>query len=48
MSRVIVLGGCGIVGIQSVKALVATKDFDEIVFGDINVEKADKHVAEID
>ncbi len=47
MSRVIVLGGCGIVGIQAVKALVATKDFDEIVIGDINVEKADKYVTEI-
>ena len=48
MSRVVVLGGCGIVGIQSVKALVASKDFDEIVIGDINIELADKHVDEID
>jgi saccharopine dehydrogenase (NAD+, L-lysine-forming) len=47
MSRVIVLGGCGIVGIQAVKALVSAKDFDEIVIGDINIEKADKYVAEI-
>ena len=47
MSRVIVLGGCGIVGIQAVKALVSTKDFDEIVIGDINIEKADKYVSEI-
>jgi saccharopine dehydrogenase (NAD+, L-lysine-forming) len=47
MSRVIVLGGCGNVGIQAVKALVATKDFDEIVIADINVERADKYVEEI-
>ncbi|MFW9788939.1 MAG: saccharopine dehydrogenase family protein [Candidatus Thorarchaeota archaeon] len=48
MSRIIVLGGCGIVGIQAVKALVATKDFDEIVIGDINREKATEYVEEID
>ncbi|OLS29441.1 MAG: Lysine 6-dehydrogenase [Candidatus Thorarchaeota archaeon AB_25] len=47
MSQVIVLGGCGIVGIQAVKALVSTKDFDEIVIGDINKEKADKYMSEI-
>lgn len=47
MSRVIVLGGCGIVGIQAVKTLVSTNDFDEIVIGDINLEKADRYVAEI-
>ncbi len=47
MSRVIVLGGCGIVGIQAVKALVATNDFDEIVIGDINLEKANKYIEEI-
>ncbi|MHA3962767.1 MAG: saccharopine dehydrogenase family protein [Candidatus Thorarchaeota archaeon SMTZ1-45] len=47
MPRVIILGGCGIVGIQAVKALVSTADFDEIVIGDINIEKADKYVVEI-
>lgn len=47
MSRIVVLGGCGIVGTQAVKALVATDDFDEIVIGDINKEKADRHVAEM-
>ncbi len=48
MSRVIVLGGCGIVGSQAVKALVSTNDFDEIVIGDINLEKANNYVSEID
>jgi len=47
MSRVIVLGGCGIVGIQAVKALVVSKEFDEIIIGDINKELADKYVKEI-
>jgi saccharopine dehydrogenase (NAD+, L-lysine-forming) len=47
MSRVIVLGGCGIVGSQAVKALLATNDFDEIVISDINIEKADEYVTEI-
>jgi saccharopine dehydrogenase (NAD+, L-lysine-forming) len=47
MSRIVVLGGCGIVGTQAVKALVATDDFDEIVIGDINKEKADRYVAEM-
>jgi saccharopine dehydrogenase (NAD+, L-lysine-forming) len=47
MSRVIVLGGCGIVGIQAVKALVSTKDFDEIVIGDIDSEKTNQHILEI-
>jgi len=47
MPRGIVLGGCGIVGIQAVKALVATNDFDEIVIGDIDLEKADEYVEEI-
>jgi len=47
MPRVIVLGGCGIVGIQAVKALVTTNDFDEIVIGDIHLEKADEYVEEI-
>ena len=37
MSRIVVLGGCGIVGTQAVKALVATNDFDEIIIGDIAV-----------
>jgi saccharopine dehydrogenase (NAD+, L-lysine-forming) len=47
MFRIVVLGGCGIVGTQAVKALVATDDFDEIIIGDINKEKADGYVAEM-
>lgn len=47
MSRVIVLGGCGIVGIQAVKALVSSKEFDEVVIGDINLKLADKYVEEL-
>lgn len=47
MARVVVLGGCGSVGIQAVKALISTTDFEEIVIGDINVEKAEEYIDEL-
>ncbi len=47
MTRVTILGGCGSVGYQAVKAVVSTKDFDEIIIGDINYEKAEMCVEEL-
>ncbi|MFX1561578.1 MAG: saccharopine dehydrogenase NADP-binding domain-containing protein, partial [Promethearchaeota archaeon] len=47
MSRIIVLGGCGIVGNQAVKALATSNEFDEIVIGDVNIKLANKYVREI-
>lgn len=47
MSRVTVLGGCGVVGTVAVKALVSSGDFSEIVVGDINLQKANECVSQI-
>lgn len=47
MTKVIVLGGCGAVGINAVKTLVATKTFSEVVIGDYNIEKAEQLAAEL-
>ncbi|MFW9841783.1 MAG: saccharopine dehydrogenase family protein [Candidatus Thorarchaeota archaeon] len=47
MSRITVLGGCGVVGTVAVKTLVAVGDFSEIVVGDINLEKANECVEAI-
>ncbi|MFX1481953.1 MAG: saccharopine dehydrogenase family protein [Promethearchaeota archaeon] len=47
MSRITVLGGCGVVGTVAVKTLVSAGDFSEIVIGDINLKKANECVAEI-
>ena len=47
MSRITVLGGCGVVGTVAVKALVSSGDFSEIVVGDINLQKANECVAQI-
>jgi saccharopine dehydrogenase (NAD+, L-lysine-forming) len=47
MSRITVLGGCGVVGTVAVKTLVSTGDFSEIVIGDINLEKANECVEAI-
>jgi saccharopine dehydrogenase-like NADP-dependent oxidoreductase len=40
MTKVICIGGCGVVGSVAVKTLAAFSDFSEVVIGDINVEKA--------
>lgn len=40
MTKVICLGGCGVVGSVAVKTLASFSDFSEVVIGDINVEKA--------
>jgi len=47
MSRVTVLGGCGVVGTVAVKTLLASGDFSEIIVGDINLEKANECVSEL-
>lgn len=47
MSRIVVLGGCGVVGTVAVKTLVASGEFSEIVIGDINLEKANECISEI-
>ncbi len=40
MVRIIVLGGCGVVGSIAVQTLISLPDFSEIIIGDINIEKA--------
>ncbi|MFW9795213.1 MAG: saccharopine dehydrogenase family protein [Candidatus Thorarchaeota archaeon] len=47
MSRITVLGGCGVVGTVAVKTLVSAGDFSEIVIGDIDLEKANESVSAI-
>ncbi|MFW9925782.1 MAG: saccharopine dehydrogenase family protein [Candidatus Thorarchaeota archaeon] len=47
MSRITVLGGCGVVGSVAVRTLVSAGDFSEIVIGDIDLQKANECVAEI-
>jgi len=47
MSKVVVLGGCGAVGSVAVRTLAALPEFDEVVIGDINVERANEMAAEI-
>ncbi|MHA1288691.1 MAG: saccharopine dehydrogenase family protein [Candidatus Thorarchaeota archaeon] len=47
MSRITVLGGCGVVGTVAVKTLVSSGEFSEIVIGDINLQKANECVSEI-
>ena len=42
MSKIIVLGGCGVVGRIAVKTLTTFPDFSKVVIGDINVEEAHK------
>ncbi|TFF99053.1 MAG: saccharopine dehydrogenase [Promethearchaeota archaeon] len=42
MARVIVLGGCGVVGSVVVNVLSETSDFSEVIIGDIDIEKAKK------
>ncbi|MHA2244264.1 MAG: saccharopine dehydrogenase family protein [Candidatus Hodarchaeales archaeon] len=40
MVKIIVLGGCGVVGRIAVKTLTTFPDFSKVVIGDINVEEA--------
>ncbi|MCK4484924.1 MAG: saccharopine dehydrogenase NADP-binding domain-containing protein, partial [Candidatus Thorarchaeota archaeon] len=47
MSRVIVLGGCGVVGSIAVKTLTSIGEFDEIVVADLNYEGAQTCISEI-
>ncbi|TFG08051.1 saccharopine dehydrogenase [Candidatus Thorarchaeota archaeon] len=47
MPRVVVIGGCGIVGSVAVRTLASFDDFDEIIIADINEEGARERAAEI-
>lgn len=47
MSKVIVLGGCGVVGSNAVKTLVGQDTVSEIIIGDINLAKAKKLAAQL-
>jgi len=47
MAKVIVLGGCGAVGSVSVRTLVETGTFSEVVIGDYNAAKAEQMIAEL-
>jgi len=48
MSKIIVLGGCGVVGSVVVRTLSTLPDFTEICIGDINIRKAQGLVKELD
>jgi len=39
-ARAVVLGGCGVVGTAATKTLAKSKDFSEVVIGDIDLKKA--------
>ncbi len=47
MSRITVLGGCGVVGTVAVKTLVSSGEFSEIIIGDIDLQKANECVSQI-
>ncbi len=47
MSQVIVIGGCGAVGSVSVRTLAESGEFDRVIIGDINMERADMLVKEL-
>jgi len=47
MSKVVVLGGCGVVGGSAVATLVKHPQFSEVVIGDFNIEKANRMVKEL-
>jgi len=47
MAKIIVLGGCGAVGSVAVKTLHKSKDFDQIIIGDFNLDSANKLADEI-
>lgn len=46
--RVLALGGCGAMGTEVVRDLVATSDFESIVVADIDIEKATRLIGELD
>jgi saccharopine dehydrogenase (NAD+, L-lysine-forming) len=47
MSKVIVLGGCGVVGSVAVKTLAKYGSFSEVIIGDANIKKARQMVREL-
>ena len=48
MSKVIVIGGCGAVGSVAVKTLAKHEEFSEVVIADINTEKGNHLLSQID
>lgn len=47
MARVVVIGGCGVVGSIAVRTLTSFDDFSEIVIADIDYERAQRLASEI-
>jgi saccharopine dehydrogenase (NAD+, L-lysine-forming) len=48
MTKIIVLGGCGVVGSIAIRNLITFSDFSEVVIGDINIEKSREITKSID
>jgi saccharopine dehydrogenase (NAD+, L-lysine-forming) len=48
MAKVIVLGGCGAVGSVAVKTLAAQDIFSSVVIGDMNMDRAQDIIADLD
>ncbi|MHA1315743.1 MAG: saccharopine dehydrogenase family protein [Candidatus Helarchaeota archaeon] len=47
MSKIVILGGCGAVGSYSSRILAESKEFDEVIIGDIDLDKAGKLAADL-
>ena len=47
MARITVLGGCGVVGSVAVETLISVDEFDEIIIGDIDIDKANKLIEKV-
>ncbi len=47
MSKVVVLGGCGAVGSVAARTLAARPEFEQVVIGDMNAERAAQLAAEL-
>jgi saccharopine dehydrogenase (NAD+, L-lysine-forming) len=47
MAKVIVLGGCGVVGSVVVEVLSDTTDFSDVIIGDIDLERAEQMADEL-
>ncbi|MFX0115032.1 MAG: saccharopine dehydrogenase family protein [Candidatus Hodarchaeota archaeon] len=47
MTKIIILGGCGVVGSIAVRTLVSAPDFSEVIIGDINILRAKELIDEL-